>query len=67
MSSETYLIIDSSEEYCLSNTAPAGLSDYRQYAGPYAGMVPFSKVFAMTTVGGDRVSEICSSYITGAA
>ena len=67
MERQMYLIIDGPNEHRLSETTPEKPSDYRQYAGPYAGMVPFSKVFARPSVGGDRVAEICSDYIAGGA
>lgn len=67
MESKRYLIIDDPYEHRLSENAPENHSDYRQYAGPYAGMVPFSKVFARPSVGGGCVAEICSGYIADGA
>lgn len=64
MSTDTYLIIDGSNEHRLSETLLSGLTSYRQYAGPYAGMAPFSKVYAKATVSGDRVADTCTGYIT---
>lgn len=66
MSNDVYLIIDPNE-HRLSNTLPADITDYKQYAGPYAGTVPFSKVYAKISVGTGRVAEICSSYIANGA
>lgn len=67
MSNDAYLIIDGPDEHHLSLAPPTDLSNYRQYAGPYAGLAPFSKVFAKVSVGGARVAEICASYISGGA
>lgn len=60
-----FLIIDDSNQHRLSETAPEMQDGYRQYGGPYAGMVPFRKVFAHPCVGPTRVAEICSGYIVG--
>lgn len=67
MGNDIYLIIDGRDEYRRSETLPPDLVGYKQYVGPYAGLVPFSKVFARVSVGGDRVAEICSSYISNEA
>jgi len=67
MGNDIYLIIDEHDAYRHSETLPPDLTGYKQYAGPYAGMVPFSKVYARVSVGGDRVAEICSSHISNGA
>lgn len=63
MSKQSFLIINDHDEHFLAEQPPFSLLEYREYGGPYNGIVPFHTVFAKASVSPDRVAHIASNYI----